>query len=139
MVTVPLAAVGVILTLNALKKSINVGVLMGVMMLGGIVVNNAIILIDEINRLSTKAISGFKAVLISGESRLRPIMMTTTTTILGLFPMAIDKSPEANLWSPLAITVMAGLTCSTVLTLGLIPSLYLVVEDIKRKFHIKLK
>jgi HAE1 family hydrophobic/amphiphilic exporter-1 len=137
MATVPLAAVGVILALDLLKKSVNVGVLMGAMMLGGIVVNNAIILIDEINRLSTKAITGFKAVLISGESRLRPIMMTTLTTILGLLPMAVDRSPEANLWAPLAITVMAGLTCSTVLTLGLIPSMYLVFEDIKKGLRIK--
>jgi HAE1 family hydrophobic/amphiphilic exporter-1 len=132
MATVPLAAIGVIITLDVMKKSVNIGVLMGAMMLGGIVVNNAIILIDEINRLGTKAIKGFKAVLISGESRLRPIMMTTLTTILGLLPMAVDKSPEANLWSPLAITVMAGLTCSTMLTLGLIPSMYLVFNDVKK-------
>jgi len=134
MATVPLAAIGVIITLHVLKKSINIGVLMGAMMLGGIVVNNAIILIDEINRLNRKAITGFKAVLISGESRLRPIMMTTLTTILGLFPMAIDRSPEANLWSPLAITVMAGLSTSTLLTLGLIPCMYLVFGDIAKIF-----
>ena len=139
MATVPLAAIGVILALSMLKKSINIGVLMGVMMLGGIVVNNAIILIDEINRLATKNISGFKAVLISGESRLRPILMTTLTAILGLLPMAIDKSPEANLWSPLAITVMAGLSTSTVLTLGLIPCMYLVFNDMKKRFSLKLK
>jgi len=132
MATVPLGAIGVILALYIFKKSVNVGVLMGAMMLGGIVVNNAIILVDEINRLSTKAIVGFKAVLISGESRLRPIMMTTLTTILGLLPMAVDRSPEANLWSPLAITVMAGLTTSTILTLGLIPCMYLVFADAKR-------
>ena len=139
MATVPLAAIGVIITLHVLKKSINIGVLMGAMMLGGIVVNNAIILIDEINRLNRKAIIGFKAVLISSESRLRPIMMTTLTTILGLLPMAIDRSPEANLWSPLAITVMAGLTCSTVLTLGLIPCMYLVFGDIAKFFKGKVK
>jgi HAE1 family hydrophobic/amphiphilic exporter-1 len=137
MATVPLAAIGVLLALDFLKRSVNVGVLMGAMMLGGIVVNNAIILIDEINRLGTKAIAGFKAVLISGESRLRPIMMTTLTTILGLLPMAIDRSPEANLWSPLAITVMAGLATSTLLTLGLIPCMYLVFEDVKKMFQKK--
>jgi len=107
---------------------------MGGMMLGGIVVNNAIILIDEINRLTVKGIVGIKAVLISGESRLRPIMMTTLTTVLGLLPMAIDRSAEANLWSPLAITVIAGLSTSTVLTLGLVPCVYLVFLDVKRMF-----
>ena len=137
MSTVPLAAIGVILTLNYLKKSVNIGVLMGAMMLGGIVVNNAIILVDEINRLSTKAITGFKAVLISGESRLRPIIMTTLTTMLGLLPMAIDKSPEANMWSPLAITVMSGLASSTVLTLGLIPCMYLAFGDAKKMLRKK--
>ena len=134
MATVPLAAIGVALALDIFKKSINIGVLMGGMMLGGIVVNNAIILIDEINRLTVKGIVGIKAVLISGESRLRPIMMTTLTTVLGLLPMAIDRSAEANLWSPLAITVIAGLSTSTVLTLGLVPCVYLVFLDVKRMF-----
>lgn len=132
LVTVPLAVVGVVGALLLTKKSINIGVLMGAIMLGGIVVNNAIILIDHINSLRRKEINRYKALITAGSDRLRPIMMTTGTTILGLVPMAFDRSEMANLWSPLAVTVIGGLTTSTILTLVIVPSMYLVFEDIKR-------
>jgi len=132
MATVPLAAIGVIVVLDRLSKPVNVGVLMGAIMLGGIVVNNAIILIDYLNRLRAQGLRRFKAVMVASEGRLRPIMMTTITTVLGLLPLALDRSPEANLWSPLAITVIAGLLTSTVLTLAIIPCVYLMFEDVKR-------
>jgi len=76
-----------------------------------------------------------KSVLEAGEDRFRPIVMTTSTTILGLLPMAFDRSESANLWSPLAITVIGGLISSTVLTLFLIPSLYLIFDDLRRSFN----
>jgi len=109
-------------------------------MLGGIVVNNAIILVDYINRLKKKGtnILTLKPIIKASQDRLRPIMMTTCTTVLGLLPMAMDKSEQANLWSPLAITVMGGLISSTILTLFIVPCMYLVFEDIKW-FVLKLR
>ncbi|MFC1807852.1 efflux RND transporter permease subunit [Candidatus Omnitrophota bacterium] len=137
LVTVPLAAIGVAIALKLSHKTINISVLMGGIMLGGIVVNNAIILVDYINRLRKKGFGPHKAVIAAGIARLRPIMMTTCTTLLGLFPMAIDRSEQANLWSPLAITVMGGLISSTILTLFIVPSAYIMFDDIYKLFHKK--
>ena len=133
MITVPLAAIGVAIALKISDKTINVSVLMGAIMLGGIVVNNAIILTDYINRLRKGSIMTIiHATIKASQDRFRPIMMTTCTTVLALLPMALDKSEQANLWSPLAITVMGGLISSTILTLLIVPCMYLVFEDIKR-------
>ncbi|MCM8783210.1 MAG: efflux RND transporter permease subunit [Candidatus Omnitrophica bacterium] len=136
MMTVPLAAIGVVSIMRITDTSINIGALIGFMMLGGIVVNNAIVLIDFINlKLQNKKHKRYnllKALIFAGEDRLRPILMTTITTLLGLTPMALDRSESASLWSPLAITVMGGLTSSTFLTLFIIPSLFLIFEDIKK-------
>jgi len=121
------AAVGLYLTQNP----ISVGVRIGMMMLAGIVVNNSIIMIDHINQLRSQGMYWLKAVITGSRDRLRPVAMTTTTTVLGLLPMAIDSSEGANLWSPLAITVIGGLLSSTVLTLFIVPSIYLVLQDIQ--------
>lgn len=131
MTTVPMGTIGVVLALRLLSMPVNVGVLMGMMMLGGIVVNNAIIMVDHINYLRGQGRAKMRALFSSGQDRLRPVMMTTSTTVLGLVPMAMDRSPEAVFWSPLAITVMAGLIFSTVMTLIFLPSIYLILEDIK--------
>jgi HAE1 family hydrophobic/amphiphilic exporter-1 len=112
---------------------------MGLLMLGGIVVNNAIILIDYTNTLTQRGFRHSRAITAAGMRRLRPIMMTTGTTLLGLVPMALDKSEQAALWSPLAVTVMGGLASSTILTLFVVPSLYIVFEDIKTRFIKKHK
>jgi HAE1 family hydrophobic/amphiphilic exporter-1 len=135
MMTVPLAAIGVIFIMYITNTSINIGALIGFMMLGGIVVNNAIVLIDFINlklqnRRQTRHVL-LKALLASGQDRLRPILMTGLTTLLGLIPMALDRSESANLWAPLAVSVMGGLMSSTFLTLFIIPSIFLIYEDIK--------
>jgi HAE1 family hydrophobic/amphiphilic exporter-1 len=131
MVSVPLALIGVVIALYTTGKSVGMGVLVGLMMLGGIVVNNAILLIDRTNFLRKKNIGYLKAVIMASRDRLRPILMTTTTTLLGLLPMALSTEEGANLWSPLAITVMGGLASSTVLTLLVVPSVYVVFEDAK--------
>jgi HAE1 family hydrophobic/amphiphilic exporter-1 len=98
-------------------------------------VNNAIILIDRINFLKHKQGFDYKgarnAVITASLDRLRPIMMTSLTTILGLIPMALDKSESSSLWSPLAITVIGGLTVSTFLTLFVIPCVYLIFKDLR--------
>jgi HAE1 family hydrophobic/amphiphilic exporter-1 len=132
--TVPMAAIGAIIALRFTNKPVGTGVLIGAIMLGGIVVNNAIVLVDRINFLRQKPefLGQIRSVIVEASiDRLRPIMMTTLTTILGLIPMAIDKSESANLWSPLAITVIGGLTLSTILTLFLIPCVYLVFCDFR--------
>lgn len=137
--TVPLAAIGAIIALRLTAKPVGTGVLIGAIMLGGIVVNNAIILIDRANALIQKsgAISSLRksiarqAIIKACGDRLRPILMTSLTTILGLLPMALDKSESSNLWSPLAITVIGGMTLSTALTLIIIPGVFLIFEDLR--------
>jgi HAE1 family hydrophobic/amphiphilic exporter-1 len=134
MVTLPLAVIGVSTALWLTKKTLNIGVLMGLVMLGGIVVNNAIILMDYTNRLRKTGLGSYRAVITAAIGRLRPIMITTFTTILGLLPMAMDKSEQANLWSPLAITVISGLITSTLFTPFIIPCTYIIFQDINRRF-----
>lgn len=132
MITVPLAMIGAIYALDFMNKSISMGVLIGSIMLVGIVVNNAIMLVDHINLLQKQGYSTIRSLVLGGRDRLRPIMMTAMTTILGFLPTALDKSEGANLWAPLAITVIGGLASSTILTLFVIPSVYLVFEDVKQ-------
>jgi hydrophobic/amphiphilic exporter-1 (mainly G- bacteria), HAE1 family len=131
MTTVPLAAIGVIPALYYTDTSINIGALMGMLMLGGIVVNNAIVMVDHINFLRKENVGLKKAILGGAEHRLRPIFMTSITTVCSLMPMALDKSESSNLWSPLAKTVIGGMSVSTVLTLLVIPSGYMILEDLK--------
>jgi HAE1 family hydrophobic/amphiphilic exporter-1 len=135
--SIPLALIGVVVTLWITRKPIGIGVIIGGIMLAGIVVNNAIILVDRINRLRKGNITLLKAIVRGGSDRLRPILLTTSTTILALIPMAVDRSEASNLWSPLAITVIGGLLFSTILTLILVPSIYIIFEDIHRSFQRK--
>ena len=103
-------------------------VFLGVIILEGIVVNNAIVLIDYANQLRREGLSKRDALLQAGQVRLRPILMTTLTTVLGLIPMAAGWGEGAEVSAPMAITVMGGLVFSTVLTLFLIPIVYEVVD-----------
>lgn len=125
--TVPLAIIGVLIALYAGGWSLNILVLIGLIMLAGIVVNNAIVLVDYINRLRRKGHPVEEAVRKACHARLRPILMTTTTTVLGLFPMALGIGEGAEIRVPLAVTVISGLTSSTFLTLVVIPSVYLLL------------
>jgi HAE1 family hydrophobic/amphiphilic exporter-1 len=126
--TVPMALVGVVYSLWITRTPINVMVFLGVIVLAGIVVNNAIVLIDYTNQLRQKGYSKRRALLVAGEVRLRPILMTTLTTVLGLVPMAINWGEGAEVRAPMAITVMGGLTFSTLLTLVLIPVVYELID-----------
>ena len=130
MFTVPLSLMGVFGALFLTHTSISVVVMLGVIILGGIVVNNGIILIDSINRLRAKGIELIEAVIESGKTRLRPILMTTMTTVVGLFPLALGITEGSRLQSPMAITVMGGLIVSTILTLFVIPCGYIIVAEI---------
>ncbi len=139
MIAVPLALCGATAALYFGPKSIGVGALFGMMMLVGIVVNHSIMLIDRINfYVNEKKYSAIKAAVLANKDRLRPILMTLFCSVLGLIPMAIDKSEGANLWSPLALTVIGGVVSSTLLTLMVTPAFYVLFQDmIHTKWSIK--
>ena len=121
--TVPLAGAGAVLGLYLTETRISVIVFIGFIMLAGIVVNNAIVLIDRINQLRDEGMPLDEAVITSGATRLRPVLMTTLTTVLGLLPMIVGGD-GAELRAPMAITVIWGLSFSTLLTLVFIPVIY---------------
>jgi len=122
--TIPLALVGAVLALFVTGTTVNVVAFIGVIMLAGIVVNNAIVLVDLINQLQAQGKQQFDAIVEAANARLRPIMMTTLTTALGLLPMAIGVGEGAEVRTPMAITVIGGLLVSTLLTLIVIPVVY---------------
>jgi len=124
MFSVPLAAVGVLVTLFITKTTLNVQSYIGCIMLGGIVVNNAILLVDQAGRLIHDGMPKRDALTEAGRRRLRPILMTTLTTILGLLPLALGLGEGSDAQAPLARAVIGGLTGSTLITLVLIPAVY---------------
>lgn len=126
--TIPLGAVGVVLALLLTGAAVSVIVLIGVVMLAGIVVKNAIVLVDCINRLRASGMEKAEAIVAAGRMRLRPILMTTLTTVLGLTPMALGLGAGAEIRSPMAVTVIGGLLVSTALTLIVIPTAYSVFD-----------
>ncbi|NMH58654.1 efflux RND transporter permease subunit [Alteromonas ponticola] len=121
---VPLAAAGSIYGLWLTGTTVSVVVFIGLIMLSGIVVNNAIVLVDRINQLRSQGMEKHYAIVDAAKSRLRPIVMTSLTTILGLMPLAIGFGDGAEVRAPMAITVISGLLFATLLTLVLIPVLY---------------
>ncbi len=127
--TIPLALIGVVLGLVLTETTITVIVLIGAVMLVGIVVNNAIVLIDAINRFRRAGVDKLSAVLQAAHLRLRPILMTTLTTCLALIPMALGWGEGGELRAPLGITVASGLVLSTLLTLVVIPAAYMLVPS----------
>jgi HAE1 family hydrophobic/amphiphilic exporter-1 len=126
MFSVPLAAVGVLVTLFITTTTLNVQSYIGCIMLGGIVVNNAILLVDQAGRLVRDGMPIRDALTEAGRRRLRPILMTTLTTILGLLPLALGIGEGSDAQAPLARAVVGGLTGSTLITLVLIPVVYSV-------------
>ncbi len=126
--TVPFALIGVVMTLAALRIALSVVVLIGVILLAGIVVNNAIILLDYTKRLRAEGVKKREALRQAGRVRLRPILMTTGTTVLGLLPMALGHGEGSELRAPMAWTVIGGLVCATALTLVIIPVVYSVLD-----------
>ncbi len=128
LITVPLAFIGVLVVLYALKIPLNIMVFLGMIVLAGIVVNNAIVLVDYINQLRRRGLTRRQAIIQGGQARLRPILMTSLTTILGLLPMALGLGEGAEIRTPMAITVIAGLLSATLLTLIIIPVVYDLFE-----------
>ncbi|WP_058484878.1 efflux RND transporter permease subunit [Defluviitalea phaphyphila] len=135
MFSVPLALTGAILGLFITGRTLSMPSFIGIIMLSGIVVNNAIVLIDYIIQLRRRGYSREEAILEAGPTRLRPILMTTLTTILGMLPMALELGEGAETMSPLATAVIGGLSLSTLLTLVIIPLNYTIFDDISRKLR----
>ncbi len=131
--TIPLALFGTVLTLKALALSLSIVVFLGAILLVGIVVDNAIVLVDYINVLRQRGYALEEAIVTAGTVRLRPILMTTLTTVLGLVPMALGLGDGAEIRRPMAIAVISGMVSSTALTLLIIPSLYALVERWKER------
>ncbi|MFN3842570.1 MAG: efflux RND transporter permease subunit [Rehaibacterium terrae] len=124
MFTIPLAVVGAVLALILTGNSLSVVVFIGLILLAGIVVKNAIVLIDRINQLRIAGVPKRRAILEGAEARLRPIVMTTMTTVFGFMPLALGLGEGAEVRAPMAITVIGGLVVSTLLTLVVIPVMY---------------
>ena len=133
MFSVPVAAVGVLLTLFLTRTTLNVQSYIGCIMLGGIVVNNAILLVDQAGQLTEKGFTVKEAVAEAGRRRLRPILMTTLTTIFGLLPLALGIGEGADAQAPLARAVVGGLAGSTLITLVLIPAVYSLFHPEKKE------
>ncbi len=128
LLTIPFAVVGSILTFFLLGRTMNIMALIGIIMLAGIAVNSSIILIDRINQLIRGGMERRAAIVTAGQQRLRPILMTTLTTILALLPLTIGFGESAQLRSPMALAVIGGLISSTLLTLVVIPCVYELLD-----------
>jgi HAE1 family hydrophobic/amphiphilic exporter-1 len=136
MFSIPFALVGVVLTLTLTDTTLNMQSMMGVIVLAGIVVNNAIVLVDYVNLLRRKHSMPLReAVEEGGRRRLRPILMTTLTTALALTPLALGLGEGGELQAPLARVVIGGLLVSTLITLILIPTVYTIAEERVTRFR----
>lgn len=134
LLTIPLAVVGTILTFFVLGKTFNIMAVIGLIMLAGIAVNNSIILVDRINQLIREGYERKQAIIYAGQQRIRPIIMTSLTTILALIPLTIGFGESTSLRSPMALAVIGGLVTSTLLTLVVIPCVYDIFDRFKNLF-----
>jgi len=130
LLTIPFAIVGSILLFFILGRTFNIMAIIGIIMLVGIAVNNSIILIDRINQIRNDGVDRRKAIILGGQQRLRPILMTTFTTILALIPLTIGFGQSVQLRSPMALAVIGGMITSTLMTLVVIPCVYDVIDRI---------
>jgi hydrophobic/amphiphilic exporter-1 (mainly G- bacteria), HAE1 family len=126
--TIPMGLIGAVWGLFVVGATLNAIALIGLIMLAGIVVNNAIVLIDAINQARERGREKIEAILEAGRTRLRPILITAVSTILGLLPMAIGVGEGAEIRRPMAVTVIGGMLVATALTLIVIPVLYSVLD-----------
>ncbi|MBO4771348.1 MAG: efflux RND transporter permease subunit, partial [Bacteroidales bacterium] len=126
MMSIPFAISGVIFALLITGTNLNMIGMLGVIMLAGIVVKNGIVLVDYINLMRDRDYELNEAIVMSGRSRLRPVLMTAATTILGMIPMAVSSGEGAEIWAPMGVVVIGGLIVSTVITLVIVPVLYAV-------------
>ncbi|MCF7912359.1 MAG: efflux RND transporter permease subunit [Candidatus Cloacimonetes bacterium] len=131
--TIPLSLIGVFLILFITGTKLSIMSMVGVVMLVGIAVNNGIVLVDYINQLRERGLGVYEAVEKAGKARMRPVLMTAFTTIFGMVPLALEIGSGAELWAPLARSVIGGLFTTTILTLVVIPVIYIVVEYLGSK------
>ncbi|TCO79513.1 efflux RND transporter permease subunit [Marinisporobacter balticus] len=139
MLSVPFALSGGFIGLFITRRSLSVPAFIGIIMLAGIVVNNAIVLVDYINQLREQGVERKEAIIKAGHTRFRPILMTTLTTVLGLLPLALGIGEGASTQAPMATVVVGGLLLSTVLTLAFIPVVYTIFDDIHDKIKARFK
>ncbi|MFC1736373.1 efflux RND transporter permease subunit [Candidatus Hydrogenedentota bacterium] len=133
MLTVPMAGIGVVVMFLLVGEPFSVMGFIGIIMLAGIAVNDAIVFIDFINTLRKRGMDRHEAILTAGQTRLRPILMTSMTTILALLPLSIGLGEGAELRAPMALAVIGGLVTSTLLTLFVIPTVYTCFDDIQNR------
>ena len=133
MFTIPVTAIGIIFGLLITGQPVGVGSLVGILILTGIVVNNAIVLVDYINTLKKEGLSTYDAIILAGPTRLRPILMTALTTILGLIPLTLGFGEGTEIQQPMAIVIVFGLAVSTFITLILIPVVYQIADRRRTK------
>ncbi len=133
MLTVPLALIGVVIGLIVFQKTISVPAFMGFIILGGVVVNNGIVMIDYINQLRKRGVAAYEAVVEGASLRLRPVLITSLTTVLGTLPMALSQTQGAELRSPMAVALAFGLLFAALLTLFVIPVAYSFFNGIKKE------
>jgi HAE1 family hydrophobic/amphiphilic exporter-1 len=133
MFTVPLGIIGVIFGLLVTGRAVNLPAMIGVILLAGIAVNNGIVMIDYINQLIKRGIDKREAILQGATTRLRAVLLTALTTILGTLPMAFSRSSGSEFRAPLGVAIAFGLTATTFLTLFVIPVIYSIVNKIRFK------
>lgn len=138
MFTIPLAFGGGALGLFVSRRALSVTGLIGVIILSGIVVNNGIVLIDYVNTLRRSGMDRYEAIVTAGPIRLRPILMTTLTTIIGLLPLALGIGEGSELIAPIGSVVIGGLSLATVLTLVFVPVMYTLLDDLSIKLKNRL-
>lgn len=134
MITIPLSFAGAILAIKISGNSFNVISLLGLVLLGGVVVNNGIVLMEYINQLRAEGVEIVEAVWRATRTRTRPVLMTSTTTIMGMLPVALGIGEGGGILAPLSVTIMGGLFSSTVLTLLVLPCFYILVNRTLDRF-----
>ena len=134
MMAIPFGLIGAFVGHWVMGMQITILSLFGIVALSGIVVNDSLILIDFINRAVRGGEDILTAVVESGKARFRPVLLTSLTTIAGLFPLLLERSFQAQFLIPMAISISFGLLFATVLTLLYVPAIYLIIEDVRRIF-----
>lgn len=137
MFTVPLSVIGVAFSLIFTGTALSVMALLGVIILGGLIVNNGIVLLEYVNELRREGVELREAIVRGSKIRLRPILMTALTTVFGLIPLSLGIGEGAQLQAPMARVIMGGMISSTFLTLVVIPVLYLYSERMKSKIKLR--
>ncbi len=144
MVSILFIVPGIVFTLYLTGTNLSIIAALGAVLLIGIVVKNGIVLVDYINLMRDRGMELKEAIIVSGKSRLRPVLMTALTTILGMVPMAFSSGEGSEIWSPMGIAVIGGLTFSTVITMIIVPVTYAIMArrgerdrlmSVRKKFH----